>query len=121
MPDDRVDPMQAMAEPSRRAILDELCEGERAVGELVLALSLSQPAVSQHLKVLLTAGLVSVRQDGRRRLYRAEPAGLERLHQAIEQYWRAALRQMRHDLGEPERPHRGGGDTPPSRDHRERR
>jgi|SRR5690242_18028896 DNA-binding transcriptional ArsR family regulator len=66
---------QALAEPSRRSILDLLRDGERAVGELVHALDLSQPAVSKHLRVLRDAGLVEVRADAQRRLYRvrAEP------------------------------------------------
>ena len=65
----------ALAEPHRRQILDLLCEGERPAGELVARLALSQPGVSKHLKVLREAGLVTVRADGKRRLYalRAEP------------------------------------------------
>jgi DNA-binding transcriptional ArsR family regulator len=65
----------ALAEPHRRQILDLLRERERAVGELVDRLALSQPGVSKHLKVLRGAGLVTVRADGKRRLYalRAEP------------------------------------------------
>lgn len=65
----------AMAEPSRRRILDLLRERERPVGELVDRLSLSQPGVSKHLRVLREAGLVDVRAEGRHRLYglRAEP------------------------------------------------
>lgn len=64
-----------MAEPSRRRILDLLRERERPVGELVDRLSLSQPGVSKHLRVLREAGLVDVRAEGRHRLYglRAEP------------------------------------------------
>ena len=66
---------RALAEPHRRQILDVLREGERPAGELVNRLELSQPGVSKHLKVLREAGLVSVRADGKRRLYalRAEP------------------------------------------------
>ena len=65
----------ALAEPSRRQILDLLRGGERSVGELVACLDLSQPGVSKHLKVLREAGLVAVRPDGKRRWYglRAEP------------------------------------------------
>jgi DNA-binding transcriptional ArsR family regulator len=65
----------ALAEPHRRQILDLLREAERPAGELVEHLSLSQPGVSKHLKVLREAGLVTVRADGKRRLYalRAEP------------------------------------------------
>jgi DNA-binding transcriptional ArsR family regulator len=65
----------ALAEPSRRQILDLLRGGERSVGELVARIGLSQPGVSKHLKVLREAGLVEVRPDGKRRWYglRAEP------------------------------------------------
>jgi DNA-binding transcriptional ArsR family regulator len=65
----------ALAEPHRRQILDLLRDGERPAGELVAQLALSQPGVSKHLKVLREAGLVTVRADGKRRLYalRAEP------------------------------------------------
>jgi DNA-binding transcriptional ArsR family regulator len=65
----------AVAEPSRREILDLLRDGERSVNDLVARLQLSQPGVSKHLKVLREAGLVEVRPDGKRRWYglRAEP------------------------------------------------
>lgn len=92
------DAVQAFADPSRRAILDCLLAGEQAVGELVGVLGLSQPAVSQHLRVLLDAKLVTVRRDGRRRLYQASSDGLEALHVEVERYWRGALTQMKQDL-----------------------
>jgi DNA-binding transcriptional ArsR family regulator len=65
----------ALAEPHRRQILDLLRDGERPAGELVERVALSQPGVSKHLKVLREAGLVTVRADGKRRVYalRAEP------------------------------------------------
>ena len=66
----------AVAEPHRRDILDALAGGERAVGELVTALSLAQPQVSKHLRVLSEVGLVRSRADGRRRLYRVDPTRL---------------------------------------------
>ena len=69
-------PFEALAEPHRRSILDLLREGERPAGDLVEALGVSQPGVSKHLKVLREAGLVSVRPDGQRRLYRLEPRRL---------------------------------------------
>ena len=65
-----------LAEPNRRRILDELCQGERSVGELVERLSLSQPAVSKHLRVLREADLVASRVDKQRRRYRLRPAPL---------------------------------------------
>lgn len=69
-------PFEALAEPNRRRILDVLRDGERPAGDLVEALAISQPGVSKHLKLLREAGLVSVRADGQRRLYRLEPRGL---------------------------------------------
>lgn len=69
-------PFEALAEPNRRRILDVLRSGERPAGDLVEALAISQPGVSKHLKLLREAGLVSVRADGQRRLYRLEPGGL---------------------------------------------
>jgi len=65
-----MDVFEAIAEPSRRRILDLLRTGERPAGDLVEALGLSQPGVSKHLKVLREAGLVSARADAQRRLYR---------------------------------------------------
>ncbi|MFL5296350.1 MAG: ArsR/SmtB family transcription factor [Phenylobacterium sp.] len=67
-----MNPFEALAEPNRRSILDLLRGGERPAGELVEALSISQPGVSKHLKVLREAGLVTVRAEGQRRLYRLD-------------------------------------------------
>ena len=67
---------EVLAEESRRRILDLLAEEERPVGELVTLLSLSQPAVSKHLKVLREAGLVESRTDAQRRIYRVNPEPL---------------------------------------------
>lgn len=92
------DAVQAFADPSRRAILDCLLPCERAVSEIVAAVGLSQPAVSQHLRVLLDARLVTVRRDGRRRLYQVSSEGLEALHAEVERYWQASLAQMKQDL-----------------------
>jgi DNA-binding transcriptional ArsR family regulator len=71
-------PFEAIAEPSRRLILDLLRDGERPAGDLVDATGLSQPGVSKHLKMLREAGL-SVRPDGQRRLYRLEADALAAL------------------------------------------
>ena len=72
-------PFAALAEPNRRAILDLLRAGERPVGELVDALSISQPAVSKHLRVLREAGIVDVRIAAQRRLYRVRPEPLREI------------------------------------------
>jgi DNA-binding transcriptional ArsR family regulator len=66
----------ALADDTRRAIVEELSKGERPVGELVRRFELTQPAISQHLKVLKEAGLVRVRPDAQRRLYSVDPKGL---------------------------------------------
>ncbi len=72
-------PFEAIAEPNRRAILELLRGGELPAGDLVEATGLSQPGVSKHLKLLREAGLVSVRPDGQRRLYRLEARQLAEL------------------------------------------
>jgi DNA-binding transcriptional ArsR family regulator len=78
--------LEVLAEPNRRRILDLLREGERPVGDLVEALAVSQPAVSKHLLVLRTAGLVDVRADAQRRLYRLRPEGLRELDEWLAPY-----------------------------------
>lgn len=80
---------QALSEPSRQAILDLLRDGERPVGDLVDRLPLSQPAVSKHLRVLKQAGMVEVRIEGTRRLYRIRPEPLAELDA-----WLASYRQL---------------------------
>jgi DNA-binding transcriptional ArsR family regulator len=83
------DVFNAVAEANRREILDSLITGEKAVGTIVDDLSLSQPQVSKHLRVLSEVGLVSCRAEGRRRLYRLEPARLEPFHDWLAKYERA--------------------------------
>lgn len=81
-------PFEALAEPNRRRILDLLRGGERPAGDLVEALAISQPGVSKHLKTLREAGLVSVKADGQRRLYRLEPGRLAELDAWLSPYRR---------------------------------
>ena len=83
------DVFNAIAEPPRRAILDVLVGGEKAVGEIVSDLSLSQPQVSKHLRVLSEVGLVRSRADGRRRLYSLEPTRLQPFREWLAQYEQA--------------------------------
>ena len=83
-------PFEAIAEPNRRRLLDLLRTGERPAGDLVEATGLSQPGVSKHLKLLREAGLVSVRPDGQRRLYRLEAGELAELDawlKPFRQFW----------------------------------
>ena len=82
------DVFNAIAEAHRRDILDALIAGEQAVGAIVTDLSMSQPQVSKHLRVLSEVGLVSCRADGRRRLYRLEPAHLRPMHDWLAKYER---------------------------------
>jgi DNA-binding transcriptional ArsR family regulator len=87
-------PFEAIAEPNRRAILDLLRAGELPAGDLVEATGLSQPGVSKHLKLLREAGLVSVRPDGQRRLYRLQPHKLAELDswiQPFRAFWASRL------------------------------
>jgi DNA-binding transcriptional ArsR family regulator len=82
------DVFNAIAEAHRREILDALMSGEKAVGAIVNDLSLSQPQVSKHLKVLSEVGLVRCRAEGRRRLYRLDPVHLRPLHEWLAKYER---------------------------------
>src|SRR6266705_6122761 len=87
------DVFNAIAEAHRRDILDTLIAGEKPVGTIVDDLSMSQPQVSKHLRVLSEVGLVSCRAEGRRRLYRLEPARLRPMHE-----WLARYEQALNDL-----------------------
>lgn len=79
----------AIAEGHRRDILDALVDGERAVGDLVTHLSLAQPQVSKHLRVLSEVGLVRSRADGRRRLYSVDPTSLRPFRDWLTKYEQA--------------------------------
>src|SRR5437763_12825207 len=83
------DVFNALADVHRRDILDVLVAGEKAVGAIVDDLSMSQPQVSKHLRVLSEVGLVSCRAEGRRRLYRLEPARFRPLHEWLGKYEQA--------------------------------
>lgn len=85
---------ELLAEPTRRRILDLLRDGERPVGELVDRLSMSQPAVSKHLRVLRDSGLVDVRVDAQRRVYRLRPEPLKEIDAWIEPYRRLWDRRL---------------------------
>ena len=91
------DVFNAVADAHRREILDALITGEKPVGTIVNDLSLSQPQVSKHLRVLSEVGLVSCRAEGRLRLYRLEPARLRPMHEWLtryEQAWNDRLDRM---------------------------
>ena len=95
----------ALAEPTRRRILDLLREDERPVNELVAALNLSQPGVSKHLRVLREAGLVEARTDAQRRIYRVRPEPLAEIDAWLRPYrrlWANRLDALEQHLDEME-------------------
>jgi DNA-binding transcriptional ArsR family regulator len=83
--------IQALGDPTRRAVFEQLRSGPRAVGEIARELPVSRPAVSQHLRVLKEAGLVSDRQNGTQRLYSVDHDGLAELRAYLESFWDEAL------------------------------
>jgi DNA-binding transcriptional ArsR family regulator len=92
------DAWNAVAEPRRREILDYLALAERQVGEIVAALGIEQPSVSKHLRVLRDVGLVRVRRDGRRMLYRVNGEAIRPLHEwagQFESFWRHHLDRIK--------------------------
>jgi DNA-binding transcriptional ArsR family regulator len=78
--------LAALGDPVRRELVDLLARGERAAGELAEHFPVSRPAISRHLRVLREAGLVAVRTDGKRRLYRLDPAPLRELDTWLDRY-----------------------------------
>jgi len=94
---------EVLAEPNRRKILDLLREEERPVGDLVAALGISQPGVSKHLRVLREAGLVDVRVDAQRRMYRVQPLPLQEIDAWLAPYreaWAGRLDALERHLDE---------------------
>jgi DNA-binding transcriptional ArsR family regulator len=87
----QADAWTALGDPTRRAIFERLADRPRAVGELASELPVSRPAVSQHLKVLKDAGLVSDQPVGNRRIYRVDPDGLAALRADLERFWGKTL------------------------------
>ncbi|HEU0238367.1 MAG TPA: metalloregulator ArsR/SmtB family transcription factor [Micromonosporaceae bacterium] len=85
------DGWELLADPTRRAIVERLATQPSAVGELARAFPISRPAVSQHLKILKDAGLITDRAAGNRRVYRLNPAGVLALRDQLETFWNRAL------------------------------
>jgi DNA-binding transcriptional ArsR family regulator len=81
----------ALADPTRREVFERLANGPRSVGELAQAMPVSRPAVSQHLKVLKEAGLVSDHPEGARRVYQIDPQGLGQIRAWLDRFWDQAL------------------------------
>lgn len=90
--------MEALADPTRRAIVDRLRSGEASVGDIAAALPVSRPAVSQHLRVLEGAGLVSHETAGTRHIYRVELDGLGELRAYIDRIWDQALTRFKTEV-----------------------
>src|SRR3954453_18473633 len=83
--------LAALADGTRRAIFERLAERPSAVGAIARDLPVSRPAVSQHLKVLKEAGLVTGRADGNRRIYQLDPDGIRALRNYLDRFWNQAL------------------------------
>jgi DNA-binding transcriptional ArsR family regulator len=100
------DPFNAVAEPRRRHILEFIAAEERSVGDIADALQLGQPSVSKHLQVLRNVGLVTVRRDGRRTLYRTNAETLRSIHDwsgMFSRHWRGQLRRIKAHAEEKQR------------------
>ncbi len=96
--------MDALGDPTRRAIFERLARGPTAVGELASELPVSRPAVSQHLKVLKAAGLVIDRAQGTRRLYQLDPSGIGALRAYFDQFWTTALASFKEAVEKEQHP-----------------
>ena len=89
---------RAVAEPRRRAILDVLNQRELTVGEIADNFDVSRPAISQHLRVLKEADLVTVRHEGTRRYYRARPEALHELRRWLDGFWTDGLERLKREV-----------------------
>lgn len=112
--------LQAIAEPNRRGILSLIREHELSSGDIAARFPISRPAVSQHLKVLTEAGLVTVRRDGTRRLYRARPEGLAEVRTFLDAFWETSLEALKFavEAEEQSAATRPEKETAPTRDRR---
>ena len=93
--------LTALADPTRRAIFERLARAPSAVGELARELPVSRPAVSQHLKVLKSAGLVTDQAAGTRRVYSVDSAGIAAIREYFEQFWQQSLASFRTAASKP--------------------
>ena len=97
-----MDGWAALADPTRRTVFELVVARPRAVVELAEVLPVTRPAVSQHLKVLKSAGLVLDRAEGTRRIYRADPEGLRELREQLDRFWNEALTNFKQHVEQPE-------------------
>ena len=93
--------LTALADPTRRAIFERLARSPSAVGELARELPVSRPAVSQHLKILKSAGLVTDQAAGTRRVYSVDFAGIAAIREYFEQFWQQSLASFRTAASQP--------------------
>jgi DNA-binding transcriptional ArsR family regulator len=93
----------ALADPTRRAIFERLASGPRSVGELAHGVPVSRPAVSQHLKVLKDAGLVTDRPDGNRRIYQINADGVGALRAYLDRFWNQSMAAFKRAAEQPSR------------------
>jgi DNA-binding transcriptional ArsR family regulator len=110
--------LAALGDPTRQAIVELLADGPRAVGEIAQHLPVSRPAVSQHLRVLKDAGLVSDRQEGTRRLYQLDPGGAEAVRAYVDRLWSRALTAFKSAVEDDDSPAGEHDRPPPSKDDR---
>ncbi len=102
--------LRAIAEPTRREILRLVQDSELPAGQIASRFDVTRPAISQHLRVLSDAGLVTVRRDGTRLFYRARPEGLEELRQYLDSFWAQGLQRLKQAAEQDkERPHGRSG------------
>ena len=95
---DAASALAALADPTRRQIFERLRGGPRAVGELARGLPVTRPAVSQHLAVLKSAGLVKDQAAGTRRIYEIDPKGLGTIRAWLDQFWDSALASFKNEV-----------------------
>jgi len=100
-----VDPWTALGDPTRKAIFEYLVEGPSAVLEIARELPVSRPAVSQHLRVLKQAGLVTDRAQGRHRIYQVEPDGIALLRADLDRFWGQTLAGFQAAVEQPREEH----------------
>jgi DNA-binding transcriptional ArsR family regulator len=98
--------LECLSDPTRRRVFERLRSGPQSVGVLARGLPVSRPAVSQHLKALKAAGLVTDRSEGTRRVYHIDPDGLGELRRWIDQFWDDALESFKKEV-EQSQPARG--------------
>ena len=90
--------LRALSDPGRRRILTLVRDEEHSAGEIAAEFTVSWPAVSQHLRVLKEAGLVTERREGTRRLYRARPEGLDDVRAFLDEFWDDKLNRLKREV-----------------------